>query len=79
MHLDSGDWQRRYRHLLARTELDVGLPLIYGDQVNEPAQTETDVSGAEMPSRLKSRSALLSRSVAGSISGGARNDYPARR
>ena len=26
--LDSGDWQRRYGHLLARTELDVGLRLI---------------------------------------------------
>lgn len=27
-HLDSGDWQRRHGHLLARTELDVGLRLI---------------------------------------------------
>jgi SAM-dependent methyltransferase len=26
--LDSGDWQRRYGHLLTRTELDVGLRLI---------------------------------------------------
>jgi hypothetical protein len=26
--LDSGDWQRRHGHLLARTELDVGLRLI---------------------------------------------------
>lgn len=26
--LDSGGWQRRYGHLLARTELDVGLRLI---------------------------------------------------
>ncbi len=27
-HLDSGEWQRRHGHLLARTELDVGLRLI---------------------------------------------------
>jgi SAM-dependent methyltransferase len=27
-HLDSGEWQRRYGHLLARPELDVGLRLM---------------------------------------------------
>src|SRR5205807_2781174 len=27
-HVDSGDWQRRHGHLLARAELDVGLRLI---------------------------------------------------
>ena len=28
VHLNSGEWQRRHGHLLARTELDVGLRLI---------------------------------------------------
>ena len=36
-HLESGEWERRHGHLLARKELDVGLRLIAARKVNKPA------------------------------------------
>jgi hypothetical protein len=43
-HLDGGEWQRRHGHLLAHTELDVGLRLITASSSSDHSSTTRSAS-----------------------------------